>query len=67
MDDKALLRRYVALAREERGVTFLGRLATYRYLDMHVTIDEALQVAQLFVACAAHGQEMPAFGVAPLA
>jgi UDP-galactopyranose mutase len=29
--------------------TFLGRLATYRYMDMHHVIGEALQVAKKFV------------------
>ena len=28
--------------------TFLGRLATYRYMDMHHVIAEALQVAKEF-------------------
>ena len=40
--DKALLEKYRALAREETKVSFLGRLATYRYLDMHQVIGEAL-------------------------
>jgi UDP-galactopyranose mutase len=31
-------------------VTFTGRLGTYRYLDMDVTIREAHQVADLFLA-----------------
>ncbi|MEL6678127.1 MAG: UDP-galactopyranose mutase [Pseudomonadota bacterium] len=44
--DKALLERYAALAEGEEGVTFVGRLGTYRYLDMDVTIAEALRTAQ---------------------
>lgn len=43
LDDKSLLRRYVELARATKGVTFVGRLGTYRYLDMDVTIAEALK------------------------
>ena len=47
--EKALLRDYVALAEAETGVTFMGRLGTYRYLDMDVTIREALDTGQLFL------------------
>ncbi|WP_201549249.1 UDP-galactopyranose mutase [Psychrobacter fjordensis] len=45
VDDKALLERYVDLAHKSNGVTFVGRLGTYRYLDMDVTIKEALETA----------------------
>ncbi|MGY3213791.1 UDP-galactopyranose mutase [Mucilaginibacter sp. HD30] len=31
------------------NVSFLGRLATYRYMDMHHVIDEALQLAAQFL------------------
>lgn len=48
-DDMALLRRYYDRAREERDVTFLGRLATYRYLDMDDVIHEALDLAEAFL------------------
>ncbi|HRO67554.1 MAG TPA: UDP-galactopyranose mutase, partial [Pseudobdellovibrionaceae bacterium] len=40
--DKTLLKRYVDLADREKNVTFIGRLGTYRYLDMHVVIGESL-------------------------
>ena len=43
--DKALLEQYLALARQETHVSFLGRLATYRYLDMHQVVAEALDFA----------------------
>lgn len=43
--EKALLTEYQALAAAEKQVTFVGRLGTYRYLDMDVTIREALEVA----------------------
>jgi len=43
--DKALLAKYLELARAETRVSFLGRLATYRYLDMHQVIGEALDFA----------------------
>lgn len=44
--DQALLLQYEALANEAKGVSFVGRLGTYRYLDMDVTIAEALKTAQ---------------------
>lgn len=46
VDDKALLEQYVALAENTPNITFVGRLGTYRYLDMDVTIKEALETAQ---------------------
>jgi UDP-galactopyranose mutase len=42
LDDQSLLARYQALARQTGGVTFLGRLGTYAYLDMDVAIRKAL-------------------------
>lgn len=66
VNDKALLTRYVELAREEKGVTFVGRLGTYRYLDMHVTIAEALQVAEHFLSIWRSDRDrMPSFLVNP--
>ena len=41
--DQALLQQYVEKANKETQVTFVGRLGTYRYLDMDVTIKEALE------------------------
>lgn len=35
-------RRYAELAKNETGVVFGGRLAEYKYMDMHVVIDSAL-------------------------
>ncbi|WP_151813785.1 UDP-galactopyranose mutase [Acinetobacter ursingii] len=45
VNDKALLDKYILLAKNEKKVTFAGRLGTYRYMDMDVTIKEALSVA----------------------
>lgn len=64
--EKALLADYVARAEAERGVTFVGRLGTYRYLDMDVTIREALDAARAFLTHAEAGTAMPAFVAAPL-
>jgi len=48
--EKALLRDYEALAQQERNVTFVGRLGTYRYLDMDTTIRAALDTAAEWLA-----------------
>ena len=64
--EKAQLAHYVERARSERGVTFVGRLGTYRYLDMHITIEEALKAAERFVEASAAGDAMPPFLVDPL-
>ena len=65
-EEQALLRQYVARAEEERGVTFVGRLGTYRYLDMDVTIREALDAARQFASFCTKGERMPAFVVRPI-
>ncbi|MGA0793069.1 MAG: UDP-galactopyranose/dTDP-fucopyranose mutase family protein [Ilumatobacteraceae bacterium] len=64
--EKAQLLEYVRLARAETGVTFLGRLGTYRYLDMDVTIHEALKTARAVQAALAAASPVPAFVVDPL-
>ena len=66
VEEKALLGEYVALAEASGGVTFVGRLGTYRYLDMDVTIREALDTAQAFLGAAETGAGMPAFVKSPL-
>jgi len=65
--DKEQLERYVKLGRNETNVTFVGRLGTYRYLDMDVTINEALITADKFLAAASDRTSMPAFVIDPLA
>lgn len=64
--EKAQLAHYVELARQEEGVTFMGRLGTYRYLDMDVTIEEALRTAEVFLDCARSARRMPPFVLEPL-
>jgi len=46
--DLGLLREYRCLALKERGISFLGRLATYRYMDMEKVIGEALAFGEAF-------------------
>jgi len=64
--EQALLAEYMALAETQRHVTFVGRLGTYRYLDMDVTIREALDCAQAFLAARASGTAAPVFSRRPL-
>ncbi|SFU43289.1 UDP-galactopyranose mutase [Halomonas korlensis] len=61
--EKALLSDYVAKAQQVKNVTFVGRLGTYRYLDMDVTIREALDTARDFLNCNENQQPVPAFFV----
>lgn len=65
--EKAQLEKYVNLAKQETNVTFMGRLGTYRYLDMDVTINEALITADKFLETAQATGAMPAFVIDPLA
>ena len=44
--EKEMLEKYVDLAEQETGVTFVGRLGTYAYLDMDVTIERAFETSE---------------------
>jgi UDP-galactopyranose mutase len=59
--DKEGLGGYLAMARAERGVSFLGRLATYRYMDMHQAIGEALDLARCWLEAKSNNTELPVF------
>lgn len=64
--EKEQLGQYVEMARREANATFVGRLGTYRYLDMDVTIFEALKVAAGVKDAIVSGQSVPSFFVDPL-
>ncbi|MDC0507995.1 UDP-galactopyranose mutase [Luminiphilus sp.] len=66
VQEKALLGEYLNLAYEEKNVSFIGRLGTYRYLDMDVTIAEALSASEKTLQAIAHNKEIPTFFVNPL-
>lgn len=66
VEEQKQLRRYIELARQEQGVSFVGRLGTYRYLDMDVTIGEALAAADAYLDAVRLGQSVPAFFVEPI-
>lgn len=48
-NDKAKIFAYRDQAEREMKITFLGRLGTYRYMDMHHVIGEALETAEKFI------------------
>ena len=59
--DKRLLKLYRDEAEKLSGISFLGRLATYRYMDMHHVIGEAIDFAKRFVECYSNKQNPPVF------
>ncbi|CAI1720435.1 UDP-galactopyranose mutase [Serratia proteamaculans] len=61
--EMSLLEKYVDLAEKENNMTFIGRLGTYRYLDMDVTIAEALKTADIYLTSLEQKTMMPVFTV----
>ncbi|MDO6461491.1 UDP-galactopyranose mutase [Granulosicoccaceae sp. 1_MG-2023] len=61
--ERTLLSKYVGLANEVENCSFLGRLGTYRYLDMDATVAEALDAATISKYLINTGQKIPAFFV----
>ncbi len=59
--DKELLLQYRQEAEKGNNVSFLGRLATYRYMDMHHVIGEALIFAENFATLFSSGLKRPVF------
>lgn len=49
-DNEALFKRYEALAATQSNVTFVGRLAQYRYYNMDQVVGAALKAAQTLLA-----------------
>ena len=63
MGEMALLEKYLSLAENEKNMTFVGRLGTYLYLDMDVTIAEALNTADKYLSSLSSNESMPVFTV----
>ena len=61
VNEKQLLERYHKLAKAQNDVSFIGRLGTYRYLDMDTTIAEALNAANVFIQAEKQSHQIPAF------
>jgi UDP-galactopyranose mutase len=66
VNEKEILHKYVERAKASHGVTFLGRLGTYRYLDMDATILEALQAADRALSLIKDNEVIPSFFTNPL-
>lgn len=49
-DDKEKLLKYSNEVQSMKRFTFLGRLGTYRYMDMELVIGEALKISEKFIA-----------------
>ncbi len=64
--EKEQLHRYIEMAWTAERTTFLGRLGTYRYLDMDATVKEALDAASGFLARLARNEPAPQFFVDPI-
>ena len=59
--DKDILLKYRQKAESQTKVSFLGRLATYRYMDMHHVIGEALSFSKIFIEHIHNGGTKPIF------
>lgn len=66
LKEKTLLAQYLELAKREPRTTFVGRLGTYRYIDMHVAVAEALEAAEKFLDAQRVNETLPPFLVNPL-
>jgi UDP-galactopyranose mutase len=60
--DKKILARYRQDAKAESNVTFLGRLGTYRYLDMDQVIGESLDLVEAYRSALNADLPAPVFG-----
>ena len=58
-ENQALFKRYEALALAEPGVTFVGRLATYRYYNMDQVVGQALATYRKLAAASSVTKRAP--------
>lgn len=61
VNDKELLSKYFSLTDNINGVTFAGRLGSYRYMDMDVTINEALELSDELIKDISNGNSPKVF------
>ena len=55
--DRQVLQRYLAKAGTDPGVSFIGRLGTYRYLGMHQVIAESLELSRAWLKARSRGKK----------
>ena len=60
-DEKVLLQQYIELANKASNVSFVGRLGTYKYMDMDVTIRKAMDAAHKACQLLTENKKLPAF------
>lgn len=66
VNETNMLQKYVEYAEQQSGISFVGRLGSYKYMDMDVTIAEALDAAKSFLDHSERGTPIPAFFSSPL-
>ena len=66
MKEKGQLQQYVHEVGKLSNITFVGRLGTYRYLDMDVTIHEALGAVRALLTAWETDSAVSPFSVDPL-
>ena len=65
VNEKSMLSAYIKKAEAQSQVSFLGRLGTYRYLDMDVSIAEALQASKEVLNSIENKKNIPTFFIDP--
>jgi UDP-galactopyranose mutase len=63
--EETLLKSYIERAPATKGVSFAGRLGSFRYIDMDVSIAEALAAADTILDRIRAGAQIPAFFIEP--
>lgn len=66
VNETTMLARYVELANAQSNISFVGRLGSYKYMDMDVTIAEALDAADAFLDLRKRAKPIPSFFSSPL-
>lgn len=64
--EKEVLSKYIERAKMEKKTSFVGRLGTYRYIDMDKSIAEALKAAEEFIGHVENKRAVPSFFVDPM-
>lgn len=63
--DHEILGKYIQRAAADSGVTFMGRLGTYRYIDMWKAAQEALELGDTVIDALQKGRKLPVFSAPP--
>ena len=53
--------KYIARAKQEKLTSLVGRLGTYRYIDMDKAIEEAMAAPETTISCIRNAKAIPAF------